>query len=93
MKKLLPYISMFSFRWNLFINPKANGSSKNPNVGLEIMNDPFFFKSTKPKSILNVFEVMDNFGFKDLDKLRTPFIVVQGTVDKLVDIEGAFDLM
>ncbi len=34
---------------------------------------------------------MEKYGFYNLDLLTTPYILVQGTVDKLVDLEASFD--
>lgn len=33
------------------------------------------------------------FTMKNLKNIQTPFIIVQGAIDKLVDCQGAFDLM
>lgn len=37
--------------------------------------------------------LISNQGLTGLDALKTPFLVIHGTVDKLIDLEGSFRLM
>lgn len=48
------------------------------------------YAKTKPLSLYNAVNLINKHGLTNIDKLTTPFVLFHGTVDKLVDLEGAF---
>jgi len=70
-----------------------NLSSRYPDISDEFETDPYVFSGklyvATAASVVNLI----HFCEKNVKKVSTPFIVSQGRIDKLIDPNGAFDLL
>ena len=73
--------------------PRKNDSSKNPAVFENIQTEPFIYKGgIRPQSIASLVDGM-NFSSRNLENFKVPFLMVQGGMDNLVDVECNIDLL
>lgn len=73
-------------------NPTFDSASKNPLVGESSAVNPLNYTGKvipgSVKAVLNGFDISE----KTFSQFHTPFVVIQGGIDKLVDPFAAFDL-
>lgn len=72
--------------------PRKNDSSKNPAVFENILEEPYIYKGgVRPGTIRSLVNAM-NFTSLNIEKFISCFIMVQGGMDVLVDLECNIDL-
>jgi alpha-beta hydrolase superfamily lysophospholipase len=68
-------------------------ANRNPSVQEEESQDPYMFNGKLyVATVAALFNLMEECR-KNLHLLKTPFVVAQGRIDKVVDPNGAFDLI